>query len=555
MAMKLQMPRICANTCSNIQHAKLCLPVITVSDFTHNAREVCDKLLVRLQDSQSLMVPCHGAGKPATALKAPAGRRSRPGKSRTRNKKRSAKCIRSPCPSEPAEARPAVQQGAPSKPNDSLPGPVHQSNRRPQGNEAAVKPPGAALSPSNHNVHAPEYEAMSMGKTSKPSSVALLTASHAQPPAAKQDAEDQAVTPQQTGAFGHVPDCRANRDESKQAPSPVPSCFKALSVDKVQELVQGLADDLNARPAKPVLEPAAMAGNTPGMSPSSAQPANCPGQAASVVMAPAAACVPRLAAHEAAPSHKQFDSAETAHGAQQLEDVQMSSHDIAEPKNSVTAATQCAAGAGKTAVAESAALDEASHDGPLVEAVRQSVVVVIDSATPAEGVSASAQVPALGKANVAADETETPASSSNTSQQWNTDTAMVSKAASLQGGSSAHGSPEGRHQDVQGSQHPAAQVQGSASQPAAAKGGSHQDSQGSHARAVHDAGDVDAEQAAEQDTAERAAAAAAAAVVTESSRPRHTSVLPEAAAAAAMENHLQCWPRKSDRRKSSIPKR
>ncbi|KAK9862503.1 hypothetical protein WJX84_007060 [Apatococcus fuscideae] len=140
-------------------------------------------------------------------------------------------------PSEPRMLQSRSSKGRPLRKKRKLP----KARSRQQGEPGPPNPSGTSKLPIISHAHPPEPAAERRAKLSKlPSSPCL--------------APGQALD---------APGWRGSQEDINDRPSPVPSCLKAMSVDKAHTIVQGLADDLNARPAKLRLEPAAKA-SSPG---------------------------------------------------------------------------------------------------------------------------------------------------------------------------------------------------------------------------------------------------------------------------------------------------
>ncbi|KAK9840237.1 hypothetical protein WJX74_006038 [Apatococcus lobatus] len=475
----------------------------------------------------------------------------------------------------------------PCGPKDTSSGAVKQADARPMKAAGPPNPSGTSKLPIISHAHPPEPAAERRAKLSKlPSSPCL--------------APGQALD---------APGWRGSQEDINDRPSPVPSCLKAMSVDKAHTIVQGLADDLNARPAKLRLEPAAKAsspGDALSACPASPNPSDVPAHGGSIVSAAAAGQMQEHMVCEPGSGDKhpsECAGSKAVSDAVQHEAVCTSKKAAGQDER--LAASKYAIAADAPALAAATAFDKAAQkaiaSASFDRSERQSVKLVAGCAVPA-GKTASVGVPALDNlSKQAAALVETPASSSNASQQCNADADVISQAGAAdcqqEGSSTPSRKRGGRPQGLQGFQRLAAHSQDSwhamqaaaiggslhgnkgphglaadlegpaRPEQAAAKEGGHQNLQGSQASvikkldskdsgqaaAAQDRASNHAEQSAARDMAEQNATAATIAVG--DSRPTTVAGQASLAAAAVGGQQMQRHPRKHDHRKSRLPQR
>lgn len=479
--------------------------------------------------ARSSQLPDEAAAEPAVPAEAPAGKQPRPRKKGSRKVRHRLRRAPSQQGAEPAAPAAAVQQGPPCAAKDvpSSP-PGHASVRRSDGAEAA-KPPVSPSSPVISKAHALET-ALSSGSP-KPSSNPGVLPAHA----------------------SEAPEPCAADDEDGQAPSPLPSCFTAISVDKAHEMVQGLADDLNPGPFKLALEPAALASATedaPGASPGQAQPSVGAAHAGSIDVAAVTGQSLRVDHSKAAPSQTTEDrrlvaSTKAAKGTR-----------LSEPsgRNQIPSDTRKGGQKLDAAAEEGASLPgkEVLAGGVAIEKTLQGAATIAPQSAVPTGKDASSEVPARGSAAQAAAQQVTPATSSNASQQCNADASMVSQAACQQDTGSAQGGGVNDLQASQNSQDHAALNQGRAgAKPAAVNGDGSSGSQPFQGLAAHDK----SSNGFAQPAANVLAIPAASGLDKLEGMPNVLPVQPSTVDATASRDQINCQPRRPDRRKSITPAR
>ena len=347
----------------------------------------------------------------------------------------------------------------------------------------------------------------------------------------------------------------AAHDEDGQAPSPLPSCFPAISIGRAQEMVQGLADDLNPRPVKLALEPAAPASaaeDASGASPGQAQPSVCTAQAGGVDVAAATGQSLQVNHPKTAPIQTNEEPG-TAVSTKAAKGTKLS-----EPSGHVQVSSDTREGGQKLIAAAAAeedtvlpCKDVVANGAALDKTAGAPTMIITQSAAPT-GKDASAEVPACDTRAQAAAQPVTPATSSNASQQCNADASMVSQADCQQDAGSAQGGEGGNLQASHNSQDHAALDQGkSHTKQAAAIGGACQATQHSQGLAAHEKSSNDVAEAAAHDPVNPAASGLDRLERSHGMSP----VRPGTADATASRQQVPSYPRKHDRRKSSVPAR
>lgn len=470
--------------------------------------------------------------KAASLAEALASKRPRLRKMRSRKHRQKLQKADSRQDAEPAEASAAMQQDQSCAANVLPSGPAEHASARSSDGAEAAKALASPSCPSTTQADAPE-SALS-GRPGSP-----------------KVANNPDVLPHKAA---DVPEPSVSGHEDEPAPSPLPSCFTAISVDKAQEMVQGLANDLNSRPIKFALETAAEAlvskdtsNRSPGLAWPSADTAHAssrhvaadPGQALRVddsktVHSPA---------HEVPTGGVSPEAAKATRLSKHTGHVQASFDTRATGQEPAATAHEPAVLSGKGAPADAVTLDKAAQDPTLV----------LTQSASQTGKVASAGVPA-GPSTVApaAVQPVTPATSSNASQQCNADAHMVSSADCQQDVSIAQRGQGGNLQASQNPQAFAALDQDKVhSQQDAVIGGSHQGSHASQAIAGRDQGSTHVTQPAAQDFAHPAAPG----LDRLEHRLEMSPVQRDTADATASKHQEHCQPRKRDRRKSSVPAR